>query len=336
MRAIAVLMKYDYGVEERGYSYEYLNVYLPLCSLLGSPNVLLFDFMAEIKKRGRSGMNARLKEVFESEKPDFGVFCLFENEFDESIVDSLKNVCKTVVYFFDDPWRTVYAKKWISHFDFFTTSDFYKLKQYELEGLRSVIYTPFGFNSLIYKKLDLQKKYEISFVGGYSSYRGWIMSILKKHGLTVNVFGRGWGSKQSWISQEQMVEIFNQSRINLNLSNNIHADFRYLIWSLKSFRALKEILQSKKYKEMIKGRHYEINACGGFQLSYFVPGLNLIYEIEKEIAVYENISALPEAIEFYLRNDELRESIALKGYERSVKEHDAQNYIKRIIDRVKE
>ena len=330
MKLFVALMKYDYGVVERGFSYEYYNIYLPLCDVYGAGNVLLFDYFAEVKKSGKIEMNKKLKDAIKNEKPDVSLFCLFTYEFDEDTLISLKEFTKTVVYFFDDPWRQNFVRYWIEYFDYFTTPDFYMWKQYELEGFKNVIYSPFGFNPSIYKTLDLEKIYDVSFVGAYNPYRRWVINLLRKQGIKINVFGRFWNNK-SWISQEDMVKIFNQSKINLNLSNAISYDFRFLFHSLTSLEAMKQIYLVKKNKEQIKGRHYEINGCGGFQLSYFVPGLNLAYEIDKEIVVFENPANIAGQVKFFLNNEDLRNEIAQNGYNRSQKEHQAQFYLERMI-----
>ncbi len=93
-------MKYDYGVKERGYSFEYYNIYLPLCDVFGENNILLFDFYSEFKSSGKLAMNHKLKELIISEKPDCAFFCLFENEFDENIIESLKAKNKNTCLFF--------------------------------------------------------------------------------------------------------------------------------------------------------------------------------------------------------------------------------------------
>lgn len=333
-KTIVVLIQYDYGIKARGLSYEYFNVFLPICNVLGKENVLLFDFYSEYKSIGKTAMNKKLLDYIKTERPDLTLFCLFENEFDENIISKLRNYTRTVAYFFDDPWRQNYVRHWIKYFDYFTSPDYYTFKQYELDGIKNAIYAPFGFNSQIYKKKDLPVKYDVSFVGGYSPLRNWIIDLLLKHGIKVNVFGRNWGSGINFVPQEEIVNIFNQSKINLNLSNGISNDINYLLWSLSSFKALKYNFTNKKNKEQVKGRHFEINACGGFQLSYFIPGLNLIYEIDKEIAVYEEIRNLPEVIRFFLGNNELRNEIAANGYLRSHKEHNSDLYIRKIINRV--
>ena len=330
-KIIISIMKYDYGVEERGYSYEYYNIYLPLLDEFGEGNVLLFDYYSEFKSLGKSVMNKNLFEFIKSEKPDIALFVLFEEEFVPGTIASLQEFTKTVIYFIDDPWRTDYVKKWRVHFNFFTTPDYFMLQKYKSENFANTIYSPFGFNPTIFKKLYLPYVYDVSFVGNYSPYRKWVISLLKKEGIKINVFGRGWKNEGGWVSQEKMVAIFNQSRINLNLSNAMYYDIDFLIHSLLSLRDIKELLLLKKNKEQIKGRHYEINGCGGFQLSYFVPGLNMAYEVDKEIAVYENVRNLGSEIKFYLQNEELRKSIANKGYERSITDHKAGKYLKNLV-----
>ncbi|MHB8578387.1 MAG: CgeB family protein [Ignavibacteriaceae bacterium] len=335
MKIVVAIMKYDYGYEERGFSYEYYNVYLPLCDLFGKENVLLYDYYSEYKQSGKDMMNKKLKEVIIRDKPEVAIFCLlWGGQFDEEIISSFRKYAKTIIYFFDDPWRQKFVRHWIKYFDYFSTPDYYMFLQYKLEGVKNVIYLPFGFNSSIYKKLDVEKKYDVSFVGGYSPFRNWVKHLLEKEGIKLNIFGRGWGKSGRWISQDEMIKVFNQSKINLNLSNSSSYDISFLIWSLPSFKNIKQLLLLKKNKEQVKGRHFEINACGGFQLSYFIPGLNQIYEIDKEIAVYEDVKQLPGEIKFFLNNDELRNSIANRGYEHSQREHTAQSYLKNLVEQV--
>ncbi|HKI77413.1 MAG TPA: glycosyltransferase [Ignavibacteriaceae bacterium] len=333
-KIFAVLMKYDYGIKSRGYSYEYYNIYLPLSNAFGDENIILFDFYSEYKSNGKDAMNKKLKGAIISEKPDIALFVLYEDEFDEKTISSLQDFTKTVVYFIDDPWRIDYAKKWRKHFSFFTTPDYYMLKKYESQGIDNVIYSPFGFNENIYEKRELPIKYDVSFVGGYSPLRHWILKQLQREDINVQVFGREWDGEKSWVSQDESVNIFNQSKINLNLSNAFIKDINFLFWCLTSPKTYKPLFFLKKNKEQIKGRHYEINGCGGFQLSYFIPGLNLVYEIDKEIAVYEHINQLAEEIKFFLKSDDLRVQIADNGYKRSQKDHKASSYIKNVIDSI--
>lgn len=328
------IMKYDYGIEERGYSYEYNNLYLPLCDVYGKEQIFLFDFYTEFKNFGKSEMNKKLKQLITEQKPDIALFALFENEFDPQIINTLKKVTKSVVYFFDDPWRKDFANHWRRYFSFFSTPDYTMYKKYLSDSIENSIFSPFGFNKNIYKKLGLEKIYDVSFIGGYSPLRDWIIRKLKKKGIDVKVFGRGWNNEKSWLTEEEMVKVINQTKINLNLSNAVSYHLLFLIWSLHSPRAVKELLLLRKTVEQVKGRHYEINGCGGFQLSYNIPGLEIAFEIDKEIAVYDSLKNLPQRIKYFLDNENERESIALNGYNRAARDHSAQNYMQQLINKV--
>ncbi|MBZ0198446.1 MAG: glycosyltransferase [Ignavibacteriaceae bacterium] len=332
MKCAAVMMQYDYGDKSRGYSYEYYNVFLPLIDELGEDSIVLFDFYDECNRSGKPEMNKKLLEFIKTEKPEFAVFCLFENEFDEATLNEIRKYTKTVSYFFDDPWRQKFVRHWINYFDFFTTPDYYMHQTYLFEKIDKAIYMPFGFNKNIYKKLNVDKNIDVSFIGAYNPYRKWVIDQLKKDGIEVKVYGRFWDKNSPWITQEEMVNVFNRSKINLNLSNAVFTDVRYLASAINSPKAIKQLILNKKTREQVKGRHYEINGCGGFQLSYFVPGLNMVYEIEKEIAVFDNVSSLPGLIKFYLMNEPLRSKIAEQGYQRSLSSHTSQNYMKKLID----
>ncbi|MGE5861419.1 MAG: hypothetical protein ACM34J_12735, partial [Ignavibacteria bacterium] len=144
-------MKYDYGDETRGFSYEYINIFLPLVDILGESNVVNFDFYADFLRNGKEKMNKNMLDFFHVEKPDAALFCLFQEEMDEKTLEAVRKNTRTVLYFFDDPWRQKYARYWIKYFDYFSTPDYYMHSRYLLEGFKNVIYSPFGFNSSIYR-----------------------------------------------------------------------------------------------------------------------------------------------------------------------------------------
>ncbi len=188
--------------------------------------------------------------------------------------------------------------------------------KYREIGLPNAIYFPFGCNEQIFRKLDVEKKYDVSFVGCWHPYREWLIERLRKAGISVEVAGYRWPRGE--VDQEGMVRLFNESRINLNLSNSASWDARYLA---SSPRAFVNRLRSKKNIEQMKARMFEVNGCGAFQLTYYVEGLANCYDIDREIGVYADADDLVEKVRFYLDHAELRESIATAGYERTLNEH---------------
>lgn len=320
-------MAYDYGDPARGHSYEYYNFYQSLIAL--GHEVVLFDFMTEIQQLGKAAMNHKLPNVAEALKPDLAMFSLYTDQFDPETVNALKKHTRTLCFFHDDTWRVEFSRFWASHFDFFTTPDVYGVKKYQALGLRNAIYFPFGCNENIYKKCDSAKKYDISFVGAWHPYREWLVKLLRKDGFIVKTAGYRW--PEGIVSHEEMVAIFNETRVNLNISNSASWDARYL---LSSPRAALNRVRSKKTIEQLKARHFEINGCGAFQLSYYVEGLEQQYRIGEEIAIYVDSDDLRKKVSFYLGSEKLRVQIAEAGYIRTLTDHTFTMRFKHVFERM--
>jgi spore maturation protein CgeB len=317
MKVIVVAMLYDYGIEERGYSWEYYNFYQPLKEMHG--DVQMFDFMTLFKQKGKQSMNQELLYLVKESRPDLVMFSLYTNQFIPEAVDDLREYTKTLCFFHDDAWRVEFSLFWARHFDWFTTPDSYRIQQYHHLGYNNAIHFPYACNPVIYKKLNLPKKYDVSFVGLAHPYRGWLIRKLKKAGISVYAAGSGWSVGH--LAQEEMIRVINQSKINLNLSNSKSWDVRYLLSLMSSPNGLYSWLRSPKNVEQMKARPFEINGCGGFQLSYYVDGLEHYYEIGQEIVIYLDVDDLISKVKYYLAHDDEREAIANKGYQRTLAEH---------------
>lgn len=320
-------MLHTYGNPQREYSYEYFNFYQSLKQM--GHEVELFDYMGELQALGKEGMNLKLLARAQEWHPTVTLFSLYTDQFEPSVVEQLRQYTKTLCFFHDDTWRVEYSRQWAKHFDFFTTPDLHGEMKYREIGLHNAIHFPFGCNEQIFRKMDVPKKYDVSFVGGWHPYREWLIERIRKAGINVKVAGFRWPDGE--IDQEGMVKLFNESRINLNLSNSASWDVRYLA---SSPRALINRLRSKKNIEQMKARMFEVNGCGAFQLSYFVEGLAPCYDIDREIGVYADADDLIEKVKFYLAHSELRESIAAAGYERTLNEHTFTNRFSQVFQRM--
>lgn len=327
MKILLACMLRAYGDPEREYSYEYFNFYESLKQM--GHEVELFDYMGEIKALGKRGMNQKLMTRVREWHPMITLFALYTDPFETETIEGLRAHTKTLCFFPDDTWKVEYSRFWGRYFDFFTTPDVYGETKYREIGLNNAIYFPFGCNEKIFRRMNISKKYDVSFVGGWHPYREWLIQRIRNAGISVEVVGHCWPKGE--IDYEGMVRLFNKSRINLNLSNSTSWDVRYLI---SSPRALIDRLRSKKNIEQMKARIFEINGCGAFQLSYYVEGLSHCYDIDKEISVYADTDDLIEKIKFYLAHDELRESIANAAYKRTLTEHTFKQRFKTVFQRM--
>ncbi len=338
MKVILAAMQYGYGDKSRGFSYEYYNFFLPLQKIADS--VILFDFMEIMKAQGREAMNRAMLETVKREQPDLVIVVPYTDQFIPEIIDEINRHTTTVGYFFDDMWRVKYARFWAEHFTYVTTSDINGVQKFCEAGYNNAIYSPFACNVEVYAKKDLPKLYDVSFVGGYHPYRDWYIHQVRRAGINAQVWGSGW--KAGNLNLDSMVNVFNQSRINLNLSNCVSWDLRYLLSSLQSIRSLRAVknnlqaLRSKDTKthEQVKGRHFEINSCGGFQLSYYVEGLERCYQIGEEIQLYASPDDLINKIRYYLKHEDEREIIAQRGWKRTLAEHTMEKRFQQIFEQV--
>jgi spore maturation protein CgeB len=317
-------MKYTYGDSSREHSYEYFNFYLTLKQM--GYEVELFDYMEEMKALGRDDMNQRLLERVRTWQPKLAIFSLYADQLDPAIVKQLQDFTKTYCFFHDDSWRVDYSRYWAEQFNYFSTPDCFGQQKYRDIGMSNAIYFPFGCNETIFHKLDIPKKFDVSFVGSWHPYREWLIEKIRKAGIDVNVFGYRWPNGE--IDQNRMVEVFNESRINLNLSNSASWDARYLI---SSPRAFINRIRSKKNIEQMKARMFEVNGCGSFQLSYYVEGLTQCYEGDREIGIYNDPDDLVEKVKFYLTHEEVRESTAKAGLIRTLNEHTFTQRFKKLF-----
>lgn len=327
MKILLACMLHTYGDPKREYSFEYFNFYQVLKEM--GYEVELFDYAAEIKVLGKEAMNQKLLARVREWQPTVTLFSLYTDQFEPSVVEQLREHTNTLCFFHDDTWRVEYSRYWARYFDFFSTPDLHGETKYREIGLPNAIYFPFGCNERVFRKLDVPKRYDVSFVGGWHPYRAWLIERIRKAGISVEVAGYRWPKGE--VDQEGMVRLFNESRINLNLSNSASWDARYLA---SSPRAFINRLRSKKNIEQMKARMFEVNGCGAFQLSYFVEGLANCYAIDREIGVYADADDLIEKIRFYLAHAELRESIAAGGYERTLSEHTFAKRFQKVFQRM--
>jgi spore maturation protein CgeB len=327
MKILVVCMERIFGDPHGEYSFEYFNFYQVLKDM--GNDVELFDYMREIQKHGKAEMNQKLLSRVRSFEPTVALFSLYTDQFDAEVIIELSSYAKTLCFFHDDTWRVEFSQFWARHFDYFTTPDVYGELKYRRLGLENSIYFPFGCNERVFSNISMTKCFDVSFVGSWHPYREWLVNRIRKEGISVEVKGYKW--PQGLVDQDEMVKIFNSSKINLNLSNSTSWDARYLI---SSPRAVVNCIRSKKNIEQMKARMFEINACGAFQLTYFVEGLANCYEIDREIAVYADADDLITKIKFYLENDACREPIALAARKRTLKDHTYAQRFRKVFKRM--
>ncbi len=345
MNILYVALKYDYGKKERGFSFEHNNFYDALSRMDGH-QLSYFAFDEVMQEVGRDEMNKRLIETIKKTRPDFTFFCIFTDEIDAATLLEIKHSEATVMFnwFTDDHWRfDNFGKYYCWNFDYIGTTDSQAPAKYDAIGYKHVIktqwacnhrmYKPTGIDaSIIGKRVTKDFKYDVTFVGQPHGDRKQVVANMQAAGLNVQCWGGGWPNGR--ISQEGMLEVFSNSKVNLNLTKSsdmlsAKALGKVLFYRRndQSYRAhhpkmwvanLKSLLNKKR--EQIKGRNFEVPGTGGFILTGDADNLSDYYIDGKEIAIFRT----PELIEksrYYSQHDGEREKIAKAGYDRTLREH---------------
>jgi spore maturation protein CgeB len=151
----------------------------------------------------------------------------------------------------------------------------------------------------------LPRIYDVSFAGQCYGERRSFVDKLKGKGIDIRTFGLGW-ENSGRVSQSTLIRIYNQSKICLNIS-----------------------FASRGGRIQIKGRDFEAPGCGSLLLTKDTKEIAECFIPGEEIVTYQDADDAAEKIKYYLANEDEREKIAKKGYERALTEH---TWKKRLVD----
>ena len=301
-------IRYDYGNKSWGLSYEHHQFYNTLLNM--DYSLIYFDYDRIKQKFGVKKTSQMLREVVYFYHPDILFYFHFldwiEHDVWKEISDELPT--KTIIMLADDHWRYEETRPVWKLFNLIVTTDPEGYEKRRKEGFNNVFLTQWACNHFLYKNLNLPRIYDVSFVGRCYGERQSFIDAIKTHGINVITFGPGWG-KGGRVSQADLIKIYNQSKISLNIS-----------------------FASSGGKIQIKGRDFEATGCGSLLLTkdtkeiaeYFVPG--------EEIVTYRDVNDASEKIKYYLKNEDERERIAKNGYEKVVREHTCEKRFLEIFD----
>ncbi len=353
MRILYVGMKYDYGRPEQGLSFEHNNFYHSLVSM--GHDIVYFDFMTLLQKHGREWLNKQLLEVVKSEKPELLFSVLFTDQFNYETFRTISNKHDTITlnWFTDDHWRfESFSRHWAPCFHWVITTSKAALPKYQAVGCMNVIKSQWACNHFMYKPTGVSPVHDVTFVGQPHGNRRSIVEWLLKQGIKVKAWGNGWGEGR--LSQDDMIRVFGQSRINLNLSNasvsnnsgRSVAPIGRLLRRVpgvspfrRSYRAVSSFLSRGAvchdgYPDQIKGRNFEVPGCGGFLLTPIVEDLGEYYKPGSEIGVFGTLQDLADRIRYYLENEDERIRVAAAGLRRTLHEHTYAHRFSAIFEQI--
>jgi len=180
------------------------------------------------------------------------------------------------------------------------------LIKYAVDGGRAM-YKPYAANPNIYRKLGLEKKYDVVFVGAKYGTRPIYINYLKEHGINVLAKGDGWEDGSA--GAEEMIDLFNEAKIILGFAGvGINDDIFIL-----------------------KGRDFEAPLTGSFYMTQYHEELKEYFVAGKDIETYSSKEELLQKVRYYLQNENEREQIAKNGYEKCLNNYTAKASYEKIF-----
>ncbi len=224
-----------------------------------------------------------------------------------------------IEYYFGS--RDVYYAQCADLVVVYNYSSRYRFEHYGINAIS--FYSSYDKNKY-FKINGIKKDIETSFVGKISTYedRREYIDYVVTNGMPIEIFGQG--SKNGEVTLGQMVDVFNRTKVNINFTG------------IATKNVLSKRLNIDCRLKQMKGRMTEIALCGGFVLSEYVPGINEVYCIDEEIAVFHDKEEMVERIRYYLEHEDERESIAERGYIRALRDYEVSTAIPWLIGRIEE
>jgi spore maturation protein CgeB len=306
MKILCAFGEFNYGLRERGNSYEYIN-FLPALSNLGH-EVVFNEIWDKSQYQNYADLNENFLQTIELEKPDI-VFCVMMGYEIWLETFDIARACSSALFLHwstDDSWKYDQATKFIApYFDLCATTYASAISKAKKDGFEHFVLTQWAANSatMIAPLPASFCNYQVSFVGSAYGNRVKWMDELNKHGIKVNCFGYGWPSGP--ISAEDIPRIIRESVISLNFGD--------------SGLVLKAGLPVRT--RQIKARVFEVPGMGGFLMTESAECLDIFYKINNEIVIFNDIKDLAFKIKHDLHDTDCRDFIAKSSFSRTQKEH---------------
>lgn len=232
-------------------------------------------------------INRHLKTRIDEIDPDAIIF--FKGDMIRTEVLSELSESRNIYLFYPDTFKfkTLLMHR-VHYFNTIFTASNNKQPYYKL-GARKVLNVPWACDPDFHKKIEIEKKYNISFIGTAYLERRKIIRNLGE----VDVFGDFWYGfgkfSHKAVYGENFVKTINQSKINLNLQAKISIE-----------------------ADAPTMRTFELAGCGSFQISDYMPSVKKYFPM---LTTFHETKDLKELIRYYVDNGEEAQEIAMKTME---------------------
>src|SRR3989344_5306290 len=297
-------------------------------------DVIPHDYLATAHRYGMPGHavsklladalpNRRLLSLAKNEKPDI-VLVLKGEVLEPSTIGSLKKRgIRTANWCMDSPFHPLYSSskvvKSIKLYDSFFTPVRDMEKRLRSLGFPNARFLPFGCDPEIHRPVELSQAERevfgsnVCFIGTYYPERESLLSGMEKFGMKI------WGNEWQNCETEALKKCAMMRPANgLDMA--------------RVFSASKIAIGTHQEQSMgsLTMRAFEAPACGGFMLVDDRPDLRLFYA-KNEMASYRTKKEMLNLIDYYLRNEKERKTMAQRARKKAIQKHTYVHRIKQML-----
>lgn len=197
----------------------------------------------------------------------------------------------------------------LKHYDLILTSFPHYVKQFTDLGIKSE-YFKIGFETRLIKRIgQLERRYDVAFVGSFSPYHSEGTAILEQ--LAKNIPVHVWGTGLEYLSPT--------SPLRANYHGEAWGKTMYAVLAQSKIVINRHIGVSGKYANNM--RLYESTGMGAMLITDAKANLAKLFIPGKEVVSYRNSQELVTAVQYYLDHPAKRMAIARAGQKRTVHEH---------------
>lgn len=181
-------------------------------------------------------------------------------------------------------------------------TDFFKRKKL------NAFFCPFGDTTKTHQS-SVEPEIDVLFVGSADLRRIFLLeNIVEK----VTIYGNRWQRQWPLMSEKLQQKVIDKPIWGEQLQSKLSAS-----------KVVLNITRIPFYgaETGINHRIFEAMSMGCFVLTDHCDEIAEIFEIGEEIETYRGIDELKQKVDFYLTNDEERERIALRGYQRFIRDY---------------
>jgi spore maturation protein CgeB len=263
---------------------------------------VLFDIVAY-------KINKDLKDVIRKGSYDLFLVVRGDHIYPETIGYAKKYIPKVVNWNSDDLFNKLNSTKYIlaslDQFDIHFSPRKHLRDEYLSKGAKAFEVVDWYYRPELVldpPTNDMTYATDICFIGSWSERRENILTPL--YDFDFKICGWGWSKKLAmsnfpgWdinppVAMREMTRIFAETKVNINIL-------------------------TIENRDRVNPRNFDIAVAGGFQLSERTDEILEVFKEDVDIACFGSPEELKSKAEFYLKNDNLRQKIALAGYNKIV------------------